>query len=75
MKIKDFTTRPIWAEDTWLAKHAGETLGLESNKEGEEGGGGEEEGAGGKVVPAAGKVFRLVILCFLRAIGHKFLWK
>ena len=58
MKIKDFTTRPIWAEDSWLAKHAGETLGLEPNKEGEEAGEG-EEGAGGKVMPAAGKVFDL----------------
>lgn len=31
MKIKDFTTRPVWAEDSWLAQHAGETLGVEKD--------------------------------------------
>lgn len=35
MKVKDFTTRPVWADDTWLRQHAGETLGVE--KDGEKG--------------------------------------
>jgi len=32
MKIKDFSTRPVWSEDAWLTKHAGETLGVEKDK-------------------------------------------
>ncbi|CAL8070953.1 unnamed protein product [Orchesella dallaii] len=36
MKVKDFTTRPVWAEDTWLREHAGETLGVEKDKDGDE---------------------------------------
>lgn len=31
MKVKDFTTRPVWADDTWLRQHAGETLGVEKD--------------------------------------------
>jgi peptidyl-prolyl isomerase E (cyclophilin E) len=37
MKVKDFTTKPVWQEDTWLQKHAGETLGLEKETDGGEG--------------------------------------
>ncbi|XP_026484734.1 peptidyl-prolyl cis-trans isomerase [Vanessa tameamea] len=33
-RIKEGSTRPVWSEDSWLQKHAGETLNV--NKEGEE---------------------------------------
>lgn len=33
-RIKEGSTRPVWSEDTWLQKHAGETLKIA--KEGEE---------------------------------------
>ncbi|KPJ17785.1 Peptidyl-prolyl cis-trans isomerase E [Papilio machaon] len=33
-RIKEGSTRPVWSEDSWLQKHAGETLTI--NKEGEE---------------------------------------
>lgn len=33
-RIKEGSTRPVWSEDSWLQKHAGETLNI--NKEGEE---------------------------------------
>ncbi|CAH2068987.1 unnamed protein product, partial [Iphiclides podalirius] len=33
-RIKEGSTRPVWSEDSWLQKHAGETLPI--NKEGEE---------------------------------------
>lgn len=25
-RIKEGSTRPVWAEDTWLQQHAGETI-------------------------------------------------
>ncbi|CAG7786062.1 unnamed protein product [Allacma fusca] len=54
MKVRDFTTRPIWAEDSWLAKHAGETLRVDKDSnEAEESG---ENGSAGTVMPAAGNV-------------------
>ncbi|KOB66976.1 Cyclophilin type peptidyl-prolyl cis-trans isomerase, partial [Operophtera brumata] len=37
MRIKEGSTRPVWSDDTWLQKHAGETLQI--NKENEEDGG------------------------------------
>jgi peptidyl-prolyl isomerase E (cyclophilin E) len=59
MKVKEFSTRPVWQEDTWLQKHAGETLGVGKDpaKESEtpEGGGG-EEGEEGKENTAEQKV-------------------
>ncbi|XP_023934384.2 peptidyl-prolyl cis-trans isomerase [Bicyclus anynana] len=33
-RIKEGSTRPVWSEDSWLQKHAGETLNI--NKEGNE---------------------------------------
>ncbi|XP_041973628.1 peptidyl-prolyl cis-trans isomerase E [Aricia agestis] len=33
-RIKEGSTRPVWSEDSWLQKHAGETLSV--NKEGED---------------------------------------
>lgn len=33
-RIKEGSTRPVWSEDSWLQKHAGETLPI--NKEGDE---------------------------------------
>ncbi|XP_028037654.1 peptidyl-prolyl cis-trans isomerase [Bombyx mandarina] len=33
-RIKEGSTRPVWSDDSWLQKHAGETLQL--NKDGEE---------------------------------------
>ncbi|KAI8430261.1 hypothetical protein MSG28_000595 [Choristoneura fumiferana] len=30
-RIKEGSTRPVWSEDTWLQKHAGETLPLEKD--------------------------------------------
>ncbi|XP_045761234.1 peptidyl-prolyl cis-trans isomerase [Maniola jurtina] len=35
-RIKEGSTRPVWSEDSWLQKHAGETLNI--NKEGEQNG-------------------------------------
>lgn len=32
-RIKEGSTRPVWSDDTWLQKHAGETLSV--NKDGE----------------------------------------
>ncbi|XP_035712964.1 peptidyl-prolyl cis-trans isomerase E-like [Folsomia candida] len=28
MKVREFSTRPVWQDDSWLQKHAGETLGV-----------------------------------------------
>ena len=33
-RIKEGSTRPVWAEDAWLQEHAGETL--ENDKENNE---------------------------------------
>lgn len=30
-KVKEGSTRAVWADDTWLREHAGETLDEESN--------------------------------------------
>lgn len=35
-RIKEGSTRPVWSDDAWLQKHAGETLTI--NKDNEEGG-------------------------------------
>jgi len=43
MKIRDFSTRPVWQEDAWLTKHAGETLGVRKDGEGENGDDSKEE--------------------------------
>ncbi|XP_013786126.1 peptidyl-prolyl cis-trans isomerase E-like, partial [Limulus polyphemus] len=32
MKIKEGSTRAVWADDTWLKQHAGETLELEDQE-------------------------------------------
>ena len=32
MKMRDFSTRPVWSEDAWLTKHAGETLGVSKDE-------------------------------------------
>ncbi|XP_075981149.1 peptidylprolyl isomerase cyclophilin-33 [Anticarsia gemmatalis] len=32
-RIKEGSTRPVWSEDTWLQKHAGETLPVNKEKE------------------------------------------
>ncbi|XP_059048946.1 peptidyl-prolyl cis-trans isomerase E [Achroia grisella] len=37
-RIKEGSTRPVWSDDTWLQKHAGETLAIEKQKDGEEDG-------------------------------------
>lgn len=37
MKIREFSTRPVWQEDAWLTQHAGQTLGVK--KDGAEDGG------------------------------------
>lgn len=26
IRVREFTTRPVWSEDSWLTKHAGNTL-------------------------------------------------
>lgn len=31
-RIKEGSIRPVWAEDDWLQKHSGATLGKESDK-------------------------------------------
>jgi peptidyl-prolyl isomerase E (cyclophilin E) len=36
-RVKEGSTRPVWAEDTWLQQHAGETLDKEAGKEEEKG--------------------------------------
>ena len=60
LKVRDFTSRPVWAEDTWLAKHAGETLGVDKDsKEEGEGEGGGEGGGEGKIIAAVEKVNNL----------------
>jgi len=73
MKVKDFTTKPVWQEDSWLQKHAGETLGLEKEKEPGEGGGtegGEGEGGEGdeKMTPAV-KVYLILGTFLFRSIS------
>jgi hypothetical protein len=40
-RIKENSIKPVWAEDTWLQKYAGQTL---NNEEEEGGGGATEEG-------------------------------
>lgn len=42
-RIKEGSIRPVWAEDDWLQKHAGATLGKEDEKVENGGGGGEED--------------------------------
>lgn len=32
-RIKEGSTRPVWSEDSWLQKHAGETLNVDKNGE------------------------------------------
>lgn len=32
-RIKEGSTRPVWSEDTWLQKHAGETLPVVKDKD------------------------------------------
>lgn len=32
-RIKEGSTRPVWSEDTWLQKHAGETLQVVKDKD------------------------------------------
>ncbi|VVD01928.1 unnamed protein product [Leptidea sinapis] len=32
-RIKEGSTRPVWSEDSWLQKHAGETLGVAKDNE------------------------------------------
>ncbi|XP_045506150.1 peptidyl-prolyl cis-trans isomerase [Colias croceus] len=32
-RIKEGSTRPVWSEDSWLQKHAGETLGVDKDNE------------------------------------------
>ncbi|CAG4921098.1 unnamed protein product [Colias eurytheme] len=32
-RIKEGSTRPVWSEDSWLQKHAGETLGVDKDTE------------------------------------------
>lgn len=32
-RIKEGSTRPVWSEDTWLQKHAGETLPVAKDKD------------------------------------------
>ena len=32
-RIKEGSTRPVWSEDTWLQKHAGETLPVIKDKD------------------------------------------
>lgn len=41
--MREFSTRPVWQEDTWLQKHAGETLGVGKDPLKD----GEKEGEGG----------------------------
>lgn len=36
IKLKEGSARPVWSEDAWLQKHAGQTLDQKDNKEGEE---------------------------------------
>lgn len=43
-RIKEGSIRPVWAEDDWLQKHAGATLGKEDEKV--ENGDGENESVG-----------------------------
>jgi peptidyl-prolyl isomerase E (cyclophilin E) len=31
MKIREFSTRPVWQEDAWLTEHAGKTLGVKKD--------------------------------------------
>ncbi|CAH0600233.1 unnamed protein product [Chrysodeixis includens] len=35
-RIKEGSTRPVWSEDTWLQKHAGETLTVSKDMENQE---------------------------------------
>ncbi|KAK7099691.1 peptidyl-prolyl cis-trans isomerase E-like [Littorina saxatilis] len=37
MKVREGASRAVWADDTWLQKHAGETLETTEGEEGEEG--------------------------------------
>ncbi|XP_026763977.1 peptidyl-prolyl cis-trans isomerase [Galleria mellonella] len=37
-RIKEGSTRPVWSDDAWLQKHAGETLPIAKEKDGEDGG-------------------------------------
>lgn len=32
-RIKEGSTRPVWSEDSWLQKHAGETLQIAKDNE------------------------------------------
>ncbi|XP_041357917.1 peptidyl-prolyl cis-trans isomerase E-like [Gigantopelta aegis] len=43
MKMKEGASRAVWAEDSWLQKHAGETLNNKDTEEEEEGGDGDGE--------------------------------
>lgn len=42
-RIKEGSIRPVWAEDDWLQKHSGATLGKETEKVENGDGGGEED--------------------------------
>ncbi|XP_049887858.1 peptidyl-prolyl cis-trans isomerase [Pectinophora gossypiella] len=49
-RIKEGSTRPVWSEDSWLQKHAGETLKI--NKEAEDGNNKEKTDAEKTVAPS-----------------------
>jgi hypothetical protein len=55
MKMRDFSTRPVWSEDAWLTKHAGETLNV-TKDDAMEGEGGDAEKEGDSAPTAGGKV-------------------
>ncbi|CAH2099552.1 unnamed protein product [Euphydryas editha] len=48
-RIKEGSTRPVWSEDSWLQKHAGETLNVSKNGDDEAS---KEKTETGSVIPA-----------------------
>lgn len=68
MKIKEGSTRPVWADDSWLKEHAGETLnkGSEDSETKE----GEEESAADDQATEKAKVSNPIVYLEIRIDGQ-----
>jgi hypothetical protein len=75
MKVREFSTRPIWQDDTWLQKHAGETLGVGKDKDDagddKDGEGGDKDGKEKSDTDVIYCIFIIIYSeYYLKNIGH-----
>ncbi|KAM3958237.1 LOW QUALITY PROTEIN: peptidylprolyl isomerase cyclophilin-33 [Aphomia sociella] len=70
-RIKEGSTRPVWSDDNWLQKHAGETLSIEKQKDGDETGDKEISMEVENEIPAAPKEKRNPQVYFDISVGKQ----